>query len=420
MHAVLVLDHAHVNGGLAKVALDSAVGLRARGHAVTILAAVGPVDERLAPAGVRVELLDQPDVLTTRSLMAFGLQWLWNGAAARRLAAILAGCERGDTVVHVHGWAKAISPAIGPVLAGSGLPVIFTLHEYSLACPNGGFYDYPVSAACHRRPLSAACIAHNCDSRSYLRKLMRVGRHLLVQAGGMVGTAPHVVTISHLQRDLVRPYLPDGTIFHHIDNPVAVDPCPPRAPDAPLGDYLFVGRLSAEKGPLLFAEAARRAGRRAVFAGDGPQAQEIRDRYPEARLLGWQGPEAVRRLMREARALVFPSVWYEGQPLTVQEALALGTPVIVSDLCAGREAVADGRTGLWFRSADADALAAALGRLADDDIARAMGAAAHADYWRRPLTLARHLDGLEAAYESCFAARAPASPLLRPAAAASP
>ena len=62
--------------------------------------------------------------------------------------------------------------------------------------------------------------------------------------------------------------------------------------------------------------------------------------FPQARFLGWRSPQEVRSLLRAARALVFPSVWYEGQPLSVYEALALGTPVIVSDLCAGREAVA--------------------------------------------------------------------------------
>jgi glycosyltransferase involved in cell wall biosynthesis len=103
-------------------------------------------------------------------------------------------------------------------------------------------------------------------------------------------------------------------------------------------------------------------------------------------------------LIREARALVFPSVWYEGQPLTVYESLAMGTPVIVSDVCAGREAVTDGRNGLWFKSADAADLARSLNLLKDDAAADAMIANAYADYWARPLSLERHLDAIEAVY----------------------
>jgi glycosyltransferase involved in cell wall biosynthesis len=103
--------------------------------------------------------------------------------------------------------------------------------------------------------------------------------------------------------------------------------------------------------------------------------------------------------MREARALVFPSVWYEGQPLTVYEALALGTPVIVSDACAGREAVSGGETGFWFRSGDARALAARLTQLSDDALAGRMSTTAYTAYWAAPLTIKRHLATLLSVYE---------------------
>jgi glycosyltransferase involved in cell wall biosynthesis len=121
--------------------------------------------------------------------------------------------------------------------------------------------------------------------------------------------------------------------------------------------------------------------------------------------------------------LVFPSVWYEGQPLTVYEALALGTPVIVSDACAGREAVVDGDNGFWFRSGDPASLAVRLGQLSDDAAARRMSKSAYARYWAAPLTMERHLGGLlevYAAAERDAAARATLAqplPAARPAAA---
>ena len=135
-----------------------------------------------------------------------------------------------------------------------------------------------------------------------------------------------------------------------------------------------------------------------MIAGDGPQYAEVAASYPEAKMLGWQSPAQVRALLRDARALVFPSVWMEGQPLTVREALAAGTPVIVSDACAGREAIIDGDNGLWFRSADHDDLARALRRLRQDGEADRMSAAAHASYWADPLTLERHVAHLETIY----------------------
>jgi len=278
------------------------------------------------------------------------------------------------------------------------------MHEYYIACPNGGFYDYPVAQPCHRKPMSAACVAHNCDSRNYMRKLMRVGRHFVMQQSGLLDSLDHVITISHLQREVLQPYLPSGVCYHEIGNPIDVVPLGPK-PEAPLGDFIFVGRISAEKGAKIFAEAARRAGKKAIFVGDGPAAAELQSAYPEAVLLGWKSPDEVKTLMRAARALVFPSVWYEGQPLTVLESLALGTPVIVSDVCAGREAVKDGVNGLWFKSADPDSLAGALVELSDDGVARKMAQAAYDLYWAAPLTLDRHLDALLALYNSALGAK---------------
>jgi glycosyltransferase involved in cell wall biosynthesis len=126
--------------------------------------------------------------------------------------------------------------------------------------------------------------------------------------------------------------------------------------------------------------------------------------------------------MRQARALVFPSVWYEGQPLTVYESLAVGTPVIVSDACAGREAVEDGNNGFWFRSGDPASLARHLTALSDDAVARRMSRAAHARYWAAPLTMDRHLDRLAEVYAAVLRdgapARSRAAPVARPSAAA--
>ncbi|MDJ0449400.1 glycosyltransferase family 4 protein [Methylocystis sp. JR02] len=396
---IVVTDHAHINGGLAKVAIDSAKGFARRGYRVDYFSAVGPVEPGLTEAGVTVTLLDQADVTSASSLARFGAQWLWNAAAEHGLARLLATCDPAETIVHVHGWAKALSPSIGRALGRSGLPVVHTLHEFYLACPNGGFYDYGAARNCDYKAMSLGCIAHNCDSRGYHRKLMRVGRHALMLYGsGLYETARHLISISKLQREVIAPYMPRDAVFYEVGNPIDVTDLGPKGDQAP-GDFVFVGRLSAEKGPRYFAEAARLAGVAPVFVGDGPEREALGKEFPEAKFLGWRSPPEVRAALRAARTLVFPSVWYEGQPLTVYESLALGTPVIVSDLCAGREAVVDGETGVWFKSANAQSLAEAITRLKDDGVARRMAAAAYARYWAAPLTLDRHLDSVAAVYE---------------------
>ena len=120
-------------------------------------------------------------------------------------------------------------------------------------------------------------------------------------------------------------------------------------------------------------------------------------------MIGWQDSAGVRKTLREARALVFPSLWYEGQPLTVLESLALGTPVITGNGSAGRESVIDGQTGLWFKQADIDDLAEKLKIMADDSVVSRLSNAAYDRYWAAPFSIARHCQRLEEVYAGLLA-----------------
>ena len=393
---VLLVDHGYVSGGQSKVAIESALGLAAAGLRPIFFCACGPVDPRLAPAGVETICLDQHDLLNHPSRVAASAQGMWNVKAAAALGRVLDGLPAESTIVHVHGWAKALSPSILAPIRASGLPAVYTNHEYFLYCPNGGFYDFSANRICPLAPLSAACWRTPCDSRSYPIKLWRNARLALAKFAGLADCFSDFVLISDLQEQALASYLPKAARTHRVCNPIEVEPMGEKASGG--GELLFVGRLSAEKGASLFAEAARLAGATPVFVGDGPIAGELKERFPEAKMLGWRDPAGVRAAMRAARALVFPSLWYEGRPLTALEAKALGTPVVVSDACAARDDIADGEEGFWFKSGDAGSLAQALARLKDDALAQRLGAAAYRAYWRAPHTLARHVEETLAVY----------------------
>jgi glycosyltransferase involved in cell wall biosynthesis len=402
---VLCLDHAFVSGGQAKVAFDSAIGLKQAGHRPIVFAAAGPVDAALTAAGVEVVCLGQSDLLGNPSRIAAAVQGTWNRRAAGELGQLLGSLPAHRTIVHVHGWAKALSPSIASPIAQSGLPAVYTIHEYFLFCPNGGFYNYQKGHTCPLEPLSAACWATHCDSRNYPRKLWRNARLTLARD---IAHLPEVfsdyIAISRFQVDIVGSRLPAASRLHLVSNPIDVPDLGPKHSPAS-GEVIFVGRISAEKGPFLFAEAARRVGLIPAYVGDGPAAAELRAKYPEARLLGWQSGPAVREAIRAARALVFPSLWYEGQPLTVLEAKGLGTPVIVADGCAGREEIEDSLSGLWFRGGDVDDLARALRQVGDDALVSRLSRAAYASFWSDPPTLARHVERISGVYDAMLARR---------------
>ena len=108
---VIALDHAHLTGGQAKVAFDSAIGLKNAGHRPIVFAAAGPVDPVLVANGIEVVCLGQSDLLGNPSRIAAAFQGTWNLKAAQGMKQLLSGLPRDSTVVHVHGWAKALSPS---------------------------------------------------------------------------------------------------------------------------------------------------------------------------------------------------------------------------------------------------------------------------------------------------------------------
>lgn len=398
---VILCDHAHPSGGLAKVAIAGAVGLARRGHRVHFFTAVPPIDPALLTDGITVHCLEQPDLKGNADRVQAALRGIWNRQAARALENLLGSCPANDTVVHIHGWAKALSPSVFPVCRKSGLPVLLTLHDYFPLCPNGAFFVFPEGVNCPHRALSTGCLATDCDARARHHKWWRAARHAAgALAGGFTGGMA-VVTLSDRQRAVIAPHLPPGTVTLPVPNPVEVEDRGP-APVAGNRPVLFVGRLSREKGAALLAEAAAQAGCPVRFVGDGDEAAAVRRLNPDAELAGWLPPDAVLEEVQRARALVVPSLWYETFGLAAYEALANGVPIIVSDNCAAAEAVLPGENGFLFRSGDAVDLARCLRLLSHDAEVERMGRNAHDGYWRAPFTLDSHLDRLEEVYRAAL------------------
>jgi glycosyltransferase involved in cell wall biosynthesis len=135
--------------------------------------------------------------------------------------------------------------------------------------------------------------------------------------------------------------------------------------------------------------AAKIAGRRVTVVGTGPLADKVAA-SPDLDYRGQVTPAQVRAAMREARALLVPSLWYEGLPMVVVEAFALGLPVIASRIGSLAEIVSDDVTGLHAAPGDAADLARAMTRILTDRAAsERMSRAARSKYescWSETVT----------------------------------
>ncbi len=406
MHVVIVSDFGHVSGGAAQVAIKSACALADRGAQVSFACALGPPSVDLQRAGIAVHCLGSSNIWAVRQPWRAAAQGIWNIAAGAWFRQLLDGSRTHDTVVHLHQWTKAFSPSVLSVAAASGLPFVVTLHDYFLSCPNGAYFHYPRLRPCTLQPMSPACWTANCDSRSRAHKAVRLLRQ--VATGTAVrrrATRLNVIHVSRRAAEVARPLLPPTTRDWVLQNPVD-RPDGPRVPAERNRAVVYVGRVTAEKGCLVLATAAARAGMPLIVMGEGPALEQVRQANPDACVRPWGDRTAVDRCLAEARVLALPSLWYETGGLIVHEGLARGVPAIVSTISGAADAVGS-MHGQLVPPGDVDALTAALRALQDDALVRRLSEQAYLATNSGALPPAAHADGLLEIYASIVAEHEP-------------
>jgi glycosyltransferase involved in cell wall biosynthesis len=404
--SVFVLnDFCYVQGGASKVAIEEAVALRARGLDVTFLGAVGAACEALRDGGVRVVSLGQPELADAGRHPAAVWRGLWNKPAVAALGALLGGRDARRCIVHLHGYTKALTAFPALAAKRAGFSTVCTLHDFFAACPNGAFYHYGEQKPCELAALSVACMAARCDKRNSLHKAYRVVRGQMQRhLAQFPASVRDYIALSRRSAALLRPYLPRDARLYDLPNVIDVARSPPVDAAANRA-VVVVGRLDAEKGVDLAAEAARRLQQPVVFVGDGPLRPAVE--AAGATVTGWLPSEGVQRAIGDARCLVFPSRWYEAFGLVVDEAAARGVPAVVSDVSAAAERVTDGIDGWIFESGSADDLARRLAVVRDNWAIRAAGAAAYQRYWADPHDRSHHAEQLVAIYDAVLARGVP-------------
>ena len=393
MTVVIVSDFAYVNGGAARIAVDTAVGVAGKGIRTIFFAAVGPVAAELTAAGVEVICTDQQECLNYPSRLKGAIVGLWNRKAESMMRSLLETLSRDETVIHVHGWTKALSASLFSPMADMGFRVFITGHDYFTICPNGGCYNYRSNEICTHEGLSLSCILTNCDKRSYAQKIYRCIR-IAIQTHVLRRVRPDMIYISDFSRSIIKPRLPFVSKEHFVPNPVPAPDKPLIIPENPVY-YLYIGRISPEKGVDLFCRAGGELGLRAIVIGDGSERERREREYPDIDFTGWLSQEEWEPYLRRAKAFVFPSLWYETAGLVIPEVqLRAAVPAIVSDACAGRnyieelyhaytarpngqikpdacagrDYIEEDKTGLLFTSGSIDSLKEKLNRIESGEI----------------------------------------------------
>ena len=277
--------------------------------------------------------------------------------------------EHDIDLVHVHNTLLVISPSVYDAARECNVPVVQTIHNFRFLCPNGIFFrDGQVCEDCMTRGLHCA-VKHNCYRNSKAQTMIVV-EMLKRMRRRQVFTDMNCICLTQFNKEKL---LSSGLFRedHLFIKPNFV------AGQESLISYaerknqcVYAGRIEEMKGfPFLIeAWASVPDAPKLIVCGDGPlfeQTKEYveRNQITNIELRGRVRHEDVLNLLKESRAMIFASKWYEGFPMSITESLACGTPVLVPDFGNAGSLILEGVNGFHYALEDRDSFNEALNRL---------------------------------------------------------
>jgi len=262
--------------------------------------------------------------------------------------------ERPD-IAHVHNVFPLISPSVYTALHHENVPIVQTVHNFRFLCPNGLFLTH--GHLCERckfgNTLHAAYL--KCYRNSILLSLLYAVSIGLHRKLGTFNLTDRFIVLTEFTRNKFAEARFTPTEKISVLGNYLQLPLPEPLFTKPADGYIaYLGRLSEEKGISTLIEAvAGIEGLTLKIAGDGPQRNALQEMVKELRLervefVGQISGEDKWNFLRNAVGTIIPSKCHENFGLSILESMAVGTPVIGSNLGGIPHIIKDRQNGLIF------------------------------------------------------------------------
>ena len=255
-------------------------------------------------------------------------------------------------IVHLHNLHFAASGSVIQAIHRAGIPMVMTIHNYRLLCPSASLYhedklfldslkaEFPWAAVRKGVYKNSKIITFWLAFSNYLNRKMGtwqlVDKYIFLNAHSRQLFLDSTFKLEQ-RKTALKPNFANATTI---------------GPRPVLDSYfLYVGRLTEEKGVMTLLQAFAASGAWLKIAGMGPLESIVEEYAVENKnieYLGQQSRKEIDDLLERAEAVIFPSVWYETFGMIVVEAFAKGIPVITSDLGNMKILVTNGFNGLTF------------------------------------------------------------------------
>jgi len=272
-------------------------------------------------------------------------------------------------IVHVHNTLSLISPAVYYAARHCKVPVVQTIHNFRLLCPGAAFYrDGHVCEDCTQKGLGCA-VKHSCYRQSRAQTLVCVVSTMIHRMLGIYGRISYIC-LTEFNKEKLTGLRQIASERVYIKPNFVNDGDSSAVPEADRSGFVFISRLDKLKGIDILLEAWKIMGDDApelTICGNGPMEDWCREFIAEngltrVEMKGLVSNSEAIRLMSMSKALVLPTQWYEGFPMSMVEAFSVGTPVICSSLGNAGDMVTEGENGAKFEADSPETLVEAIQR----------------------------------------------------------
>jgi len=262
--------------------------------------------------------------------------------------------DRPD-IAHIHNFNYQLTPAVLEALRDEDIPVVMTMHDAQLVCPNHMMYDLNRDERCYEcvQGNDMSCIKRKCIHDSLPKSVIAWMEKKYWRMKHIYETIDLFICPStFLQHKVIKNR--DISVFNTIRLPNFTNAKHEPSYKGERQGVIYFGRLSKEKGIEDILEAARALPDVPfIIAGTGPLEEEVKKAAKECSNIDYKGflsHDVLHDLVRHSMYSLYPSRWDENCPMSVIESICMGTPVIATPNGGLPELVKDGENGLLVRS----------------------------------------------------------------------
>lgn len=289
-----------------------------------------------------------------KSRLSYAAKIIYSFEAKRKIGRLINSTK--PDIAHLHNFYHQLSPSIIYKIKKFGIPIISTVHDLKIICPNYTMMNRKGICEECKDGKYYRCFVNRCVKNSKAGSFVNTVEayiHSLMKTYSLIDR--FICPSDFYRKKFIEFGIPQDKLIN-IPNFIQVEHYQPCFEHEKY--FLYFGRLSEEKGIKTLIKAVKNIKQgKLVIAGTGPLESELKNMVENEAMdnvvfVGFKGGEELRNLIQKAMFVVVPSKWYENGPLSVLEAMACGKAIIGSNIGGIPEFIKNGETGLLFKPDD--------------------------------------------------------------------